>query len=53
MIYLAASPGVEGVTGKYFRDEREIAPSPAALDPEAARRLWRISEELTGLATPG
>ncbi|HEX2190899.1 MAG TPA: SDR family oxidoreductase [Longimicrobiaceae bacterium] len=50
VLHLAASPEVEGVTGRYFRDAREIRPSAAALDDGNARRLWRVSEELTGLA---
>ncbi len=51
VIYLATSPEVEGVNGKYFSNRREIQPSPAARDDEAARRLWRISAELTGVAS--
>jgi NAD(P)-dependent dehydrogenase (short-subunit alcohol dehydrogenase family) len=47
---LASAPELEGVTGSYFREQGEIRPSAAALDDEAARRLWRLSEELTGLA---
>ncbi|MBV9775182.1 MAG: SDR family oxidoreductase [Gemmatimonadetes bacterium] len=50
-VWLASSAEVEGVTGRYFRDEREVVPSRAALDDEAARRLWKISEELTGLSS--
>lgn len=50
VLRLAAAPGMERVTGRYFRDEGEIRPSAAARDDEAARRLWRVSEELTGLA---
>ena len=49
-LYLATSPEVDGVTGRYFRDEHPLQPSPAALDDEAARRLWRLSEEMTGVA---
>lgn len=49
-VWLASSPGVEGVTGRYFIDEREAEPSPAARDPDAARRLWEVSERLVGLA---
>lgn len=48
-VWLASSPGVEGVTGKYFADEKEIEPSREAQDDEAARRLWQVSEEMTGL----
>jgi NAD(P)-dependent dehydrogenase (short-subunit alcohol dehydrogenase family) len=49
VVRLASAPELEGVTGRYFRDEGEILPSAAALDDDAARRLWRISEELTGM----
>jgi NAD(P)-dependent dehydrogenase (short-subunit alcohol dehydrogenase family) len=48
-IYLASSPDVEGVTGKYFADSKETPSSPASHDEEAAKRLWEISEQMTGL----
>jgi len=51
-IYLASSPKVEGVTGRYFADSREVRSSPASYDGAAARRLWRVSEELIGLPVP-
>lgn len=51
-IYLALSPAVQGVTGKYFVDKKAAAPSAAAQDDAAARRLWEISAEMTGLAVP-
>jgi NAD(P)-dependent dehydrogenase (short-subunit alcohol dehydrogenase family) len=46
-VYLATSPEVEGITGRYFERCRQVAPSRAALDEAAARRLWQISEEMT------
>lgn len=45
-IYVATAPELEGVTGRYFVREREANPSPAALDESAARRLWKVSENL-------
>ena len=48
-IYLASSPEVEGVTGKYFADSKETPSNPASHDKEAAKRLWEISEQMTGL----
>jgi len=50
-IYLASSPEVAAVTGKYFVKCKEAAPDPRALDADLARRLWERSAELTGLAT--
>jgi NAD(P)-dependent dehydrogenase (short-subunit alcohol dehydrogenase family) len=49
IVYLAASPEVEGVSGKYFFEERPVRSSPASNDAEAARRLWDVSARLTGL----
>lgn len=46
-VYLASSSDVEGVSGKYFVKRKETTPSAAAMDREAARRLWKMSEELT------
>jgi NAD(P)-dependent dehydrogenase (short-subunit alcohol dehydrogenase family) len=48
IIYLATAPELSGVTGQYFFDRKPITPSAAARDPEAARRLWAVSEQLTG-----
>jgi NAD(P)-dependent dehydrogenase (short-subunit alcohol dehydrogenase family) len=57
-VLLAASPEVEGVTGRYYEDcaeapmvqEREGhtgGVAPYVLDPDNADRLWQISEQLT------
>jgi hypothetical protein len=46
-VYLAGAPEVEGVSGRYFYRCKAITPSPAARDPEAGRRLWELSEEIT------
>lgn len=51
-LHLATSPQLDGVTGKYFEECRQVRPAPAALDDAAAERLWTISEELTGLTSP-
>lgn len=48
-IYLASSPEVEGVTGKYFARRKEAKSSDASRNKEAALQLWELSEELTGL----
>jgi NAD(P)-dependent dehydrogenase (short-subunit alcohol dehydrogenase family) len=51
VLYLATSPDVEEVSGKYFVKRRERQPSVAAQDDETARQLWRISAELTAVAS--
>jgi NAD(P)-dependent dehydrogenase (short-subunit alcohol dehydrogenase family) len=48
-IYLAASPAVEGVTGKYFVDEKPVPSSPLSYDQSVARQLWEVSAAMTGL----
>ena len=48
-IHVATSPEVDGVTGRYFEKSRPAASSRASLDPAAARRLWQLSAEMTGL----
>jgi NAD(P)-dependent dehydrogenase (short-subunit alcohol dehydrogenase family) len=48
--YLASSPEVEGVTGRYFFKRKPKRSSRASYDQQAWLRLWEISEELTGLS---
>jgi NAD(P)-dependent dehydrogenase (short-subunit alcohol dehydrogenase family) len=48
-VYVASSPEVAGVTGKFFAKCKELAPSAAAQDDTAAARLWDVSTDLTGL----
>jgi NAD(P)-dependent dehydrogenase (short-subunit alcohol dehydrogenase family) len=54
-VLLASSPALDGVSGRYFEDCDEAGPhqpgtlsgvAPHALDPEAAARLWDVSEKL-------
>ena len=49
-IYLASSPDVEGVTGRYFMDCRPAESSLLSHDQDLAKRLWQVSLELTGKA---
>jgi NAD(P)-dependent dehydrogenase (short-subunit alcohol dehydrogenase family) len=59
-VLLAASPLVDGVTGRYFEDCNEAAPhqpgvrrgvSGYAVDPANASRLWRLSLDLLASST--
>jgi NAD(P)-dependent dehydrogenase (short-subunit alcohol dehydrogenase family) len=49
-IWLAASPDAAGLNGAYVFDCKPKQPSAPAQDPEAARRLWDVSEQLAGVA---
>ena len=48
-IYLASSPSVEGITGKYFYDSYEVPAAPQATDGVVARKLWEVSAEMVHL----
>lgn len=48
-IYCAVAPELEDVTGAYFSDCKRTNESNFAKRDEDAKRLWDISEELTGL----
>jgi NAD(P)-dependent dehydrogenase (short-subunit alcohol dehydrogenase family) len=48
-IYLASSPEVEGMTGKYFVKREPARSSDLSYDENVARRLWETSKVLTSL----
>lgn len=44
-VYCATAPELAGHSGRYYANEREVAPSRASGDVELARRLWDWSEQ--------
>jgi len=52
IIYLATSPEVIGVSGKYFVKEKSVPSSKPSYDLTFGRRLWEISERLTAKSNP-
>jgi NAD(P)-dependent dehydrogenase (short-subunit alcohol dehydrogenase family) len=48
--YLAAAPEMAEVRGRYFNLTIDEKPAPHALDRTLGKRIWSISEELTGLS---
>ncbi len=48
-IFLATSPGLKNVSGKYFNVKREAKANPQAFDVNARKRLRELSLQLTGL----
>jgi len=48
-VYLAVSPQLEGVTGKYFNVKSESKAHSQAYDANARKKLWELSMQLTGL----
>jgi hypothetical protein len=60
-VYVATSPRLNGVAGRYFENCQEDTPDDPtaagtdaagvaayAFDPEAAERLWTVSEQMNG-----
>ena len=48
-LYLATSPEVEGITGKYFVRGKPGRSVPISYDETLQERIWNISAELVGL----
>lgn len=49
IVHMVASPDMEGVTGKFYKDMREIRSSHPSYSKESAGSLWEISEKLVHL----
>src|ERR671914_52802 len=49
-IYLASSPEVEGLSGRYFVKKAEARSSGMSYEERLARRLWEVSAQLTKLS---
>ena len=48
-VYLASSPEVEGVSGRYFSDRKVKKSNESSYDTATTTRLWSVSAELVGL----
>jgi NAD(P)-dependent dehydrogenase (short-subunit alcohol dehydrogenase family) len=49
-IYLASSPDVKGVSGKYFDKCKEKEPAALSKDKALQKELWRVSEQLCSIS---
>lgn len=49
IVYLALSPELKGITGKYFYERKIIESSIESKNIEARKRLWDMSLKMTGL----
>jgi hypothetical protein len=45
-VYLAASPDVENVTGKYWEKSKAVQSGRAAYDQATWTRLWEVSDRM-------
>ena len=46
-LYLASSPEVEGVSGRYFENQKMVKSSKVSYDLTVASQLWQVSKNLT------
>jgi retinol dehydrogenase-12 len=49
LIYLASSPEVEGITGKYWTHRKAITSSTQSYDEQSQKRLWVLSAQMVGI----
>jgi len=50
ILYVATSPDLEGVNGKYFTKMHAAKSSQESYDDDSAKRLWQMSEQLARLS---
>ncbi len=48
-IYLASSPEIDGVNGKYFKKRKETKSVKFSYDTDVAKQLWDVSVKLTNV----
>ncbi len=48
-IYLASSPAVAGISGRYYSNEKPMSSSERSHDRAEQEKLWRVSSELVDL----
>jgi hypothetical protein len=48
-IYVASSPEIEGVSGKYFIKKKAVKSAEVSYDEAISKRLWQISEQTVNL----
>lgn len=48
-VYLASSPEVEGLTGKYFHQKQPVKSSAESYQKDHWQRLWEVSAQITGV----
>jgi NAD(P)-dependent dehydrogenase (short-subunit alcohol dehydrogenase family) len=48
-VYLAVSPDVALVSGRYFEDQKPVRSSALTYDRSVQERLWRVAEALTNV----
>jgi len=48
VIWLATSPDLKGISGKYFYDKKEKKSQPDSYNEIIQKKLWEVSEKMTG-----
>lgn len=50
--WLALDPSIEGTTGVFYNDKKELVPMPERFDAAIGKELWTLSERLTAINQP-
>jgi retinol dehydrogenase-14 len=50
-VYLASSPEIEGISGKYFANSKPKESSRISYDEELQEQLWQRTEQLLGISS--
>jgi retinol dehydrogenase 12 len=53
VVFATADPSLEGISGQFYMKNKPRKAKPITHSRDAAERLWRLSEELTGFAAQG
>ena len=48
LVYLASSPDIKRVSGKYWQDKKQVSSSKISYDQEQQERLWEFSADIAG-----
>jgi hypothetical protein len=48
-VYLATSPDVENVSGKYWEKRKAVPSDPATYDKATWTRLWEVSDQMVAV----
>ena len=52
VVYLASSPEVSNVSGKYFIDKKCVKSSAISYDEDIAKQLWKLSGQMLKVNLP-
>jgi len=52
LVFVATSPNLINITGKYFAEKMETKTKPISYDVHTRKKLWNVSEKMVGIKMP-